>query len=86
MPLPTEVPQLEHVEVNTGLFSPLQQVIPTKVIVHSPSVHNIMKFIDLIRMTGFLKQNGSRFTVMNDQEAKCAAIVFSVYCNGSPVS
>jgi len=86
LPLPTEVPQLEHLEVNTGLFSPLQHVTPTQVIVQSPSIHNVMKFIDLIRMTGFLKQNGSRFTMMNDQEAKCAAIVFPVYCIGSPVS
>ena len=78
MPLPTEVPQLEHVEV--------KHVTPTQEIVQSPSVHNVMKFIDLIRMTGFLEQNGSRFTMMNDQEAKCAAIVFSVYCIGSPVS
>jgi hypothetical protein len=27
-------------------------------------------------MIGSLKQNGSRFTMMNDQEAKCAGIVF----------
>jgi hypothetical protein len=40
------------------------------------AVLSVVKFIDLTLMTGFLKQNGSRFTLMNDQEAKCVAIVF----------
>jgi hypothetical protein len=49
---------------------------PREVIGPSPAEHNIVKFIDLLLMIGILKQNESRFTMMNDQEAKCSAIVF----------
>jgi hypothetical protein len=73
-------------DVNTGLFPHRQHVPPTEVIAQPPSFDNIMKFIDLVLTTGFLKQNGSRFTMMNDEEAKCAAIVFSGFCIGSLVS
>lgn len=59
---------------------------PTEVISQSPAEHNIVKFIDLMLMTGFLKQNGSRFTMMNDQEAKCAGIVFFCIVLAAPIS
>jgi hypothetical protein len=54
----------------------LQTILRQEQWLRSPAERNIVKFIDLMLMIGSLKQNGSRFTMMNDQEAKCAGFVF----------